>query len=242
MYISIDRASCRFLHKHADVTTVANLDFIACKHEHTDVAPVTYLDKVLESMTDLELTKLYQHVTGASVPPYQGDSLRMLLAHYALEYPATEADPAEADKQAGHVEAQHPNGQPGLRYVRGSSVPGPETVATLFATCALLPPDQAAQVVHSRLVARAQRLQALAAATPAPVPPAPPAARSSAPRSVREPGAGSVTEQIFAECEKQLATGVSRDAARKLAIEELIKNGVNRNSAGKGSLMWLKKV
>lgn len=84
-------------------------------------------------------------------------------------------------------------------------------------------------------------------AAPQPVA-SPPARPAKAPPSPsRPPGAGSVTEQIFAACEAQLAelrgsgatSGDLFKEARRRAIPQLEAAGVNSNSARKGSSMWL---
>lgn len=62
--------------------------------------------------------------------------------------------------------------------------------------------------------------------------------QAQAPRSVK-PATGSITEQIFAACDAALATGGTAKEARARAIDTLIKDGVNPNSARKGSSMWL---
>jgi hypothetical protein len=92
---------------------------------------------------------------------------------------------------------------------------------------------------------------ATAVATPQPTP-AKPATARAAPSA---PGAGSVTERIFAACDAALAKldaqrGDKEDRApsihqqvlkdaRNMAIPQLVEAGVNINSARKGSSMWL---
>lgn len=70
------------------------------------------------------------------------------------------------------------------------------------------------------------------------------------PSAPRAPGQGSVTEQIFALCDSVLVELRAADPtkwgspealieARKLAIPRLEAQGVNSNSARKGSSMWI---
>lgn len=78
-------------------------------------------------------------------------------------------------------------------------------------------------------------------------PPRPPAAP---PRPAQAPAKGSVTDTIFAACDAALAELRAADPgkwgsadalaeARKVAIPRLEAQGVNSNSARKGSSMWV---
>jgi hypothetical protein len=77
-----------------------------------------------------------------------------------------------------------------------------------------------------------------------------PRAAKAPPSVAGAPGAGSVTERIFAACDAEWAALRAADPgkwgspaalpeARKLAIPKLEAAGVNINSARKGSSMWL---
>jgi hypothetical protein len=188
MYISIDRDKCRFIHKHADVHVVANLDFIANLHDSTDVMHLSSVYRSFDSMTDQELSLLYQHTTRQD-PPYVGDSLRALLQELAEQFPETPADARSAEMQAAAIEANHPNGQSGLVYVAGSTSPGLCGDGQLFPLVAALPQPQAAAAVQKHLAARAKRVAAASAPrevvppTPGSTPVAQPRKAGGAPRS-----------------------------------------------------------
>ena len=96
----------------------------------------------------------------------------------------------------------------------------------------------------------AQRAASAGQPAPAPAPAAaaqasPSKAPSSASKAPSAPGAGTVTERIFAACDTILAglpqphDQATRERARKLAIPVLESAGINGNSARKGSSMWL---
>lgn len=85
---------------------------------------------------------------------------------------------------------------------------------------------------------------------PAPAANATPKPAAAPPRVASTPGQGSVTERIFAACNAALAELRAADPskwgnpaaltqARAVAIPRLEAQGVNSNSARKGSHMWL---
>lgn len=89
---------------------------------------------------------------------------------------------------------------------------------------------------------------------PLPTASASPSPAKAPPSAPRAPGGGTVTDQIFAECEAQLAdlhrsgksaalaeAGKLFQTARERAILVLEARGVNINSARKGSGMWVRE-
>lgn len=168
MYISIDREKTRFLHKHADFATVCDLDYIAQVLKKTDIEPITDGCNFLMHWSDLELSLLYRRCTG-NQSPHVGTSLRAVLLEMAERLPATDADPDEASAQAAwieeklSVETEHADFDPeGYQYVRGAKTPGRKTSLFPNTTCALLPTDEAANIVRARITAQATRASTLA--------------------------------------------------------------------------------
>lgn len=251
MYISIDRDKTRFMHKHADFTTVCELDYIGQVIKRTDVEPITEGTQFLTHWTEYELRLLYhKSVTGDNVKeprcPHAGVILRAVLLEMAQRLPVTDADPAEASAQAAWIEERLNKGEDvaEYQYVRGSKTPGRK--GSLFAhnACAILPPEEAAKVAHARITAQATRASALAqaqasaaaqAAISAPAQPKPARSSAGAPRS-------GVCKLIWEALDAQvkLANGIvpERSFIKRLAEER----GWNASTASVQYAAWRKQL
>lgn len=198
MYISIDRERTRFLHKHEDFKTVCNLDYIGQVLKRTDVEPITDGTQFLMHWTEYELRLLYHKcVTGDNVKeprcPHAGSVLRAVLLEMAQRMPATDADPTEAEIQAHWIETRLEGEDiSDYQYVRGSKMPGRKSSLFAHTTCALLSPEEAANVARARITAQATRAAAQAhtqaqvaeqRAISAPAQPKPARPSAGAPRS-----------------------------------------------------------
>jgi hypothetical protein len=250
MYISIDRDKTRFMHKHADFTTVCELDYIGQVIKRTDVEPITEGTHFLMHWTEYELRLLYhKSVTGDNVKepkcPHAGAVLRAVLLEMAQRLPETDADPDEASAQAAWIEERLNKGDDvsDYQYVRGSKTPGRK--ASLFAhtACAILPPEEAAKVAHARITAQATRASALAhaqasaaaqAAVSAPAQPKPARPSAGTPRS-------GVCKAIWEALDAERAR-INEIPDRAFIKAQAASNGWNASTASVQYAAWRKQL
>jgi pyruvate/2-oxoglutarate dehydrogenase complex dihydrolipoamide acyltransferase (E2) component len=241
VFISIDRAKHRFLHKHADLLVVCNLDFIA--HVECDIEPVDAIT-FLKGHDETSLQRLFRNTTGDGPSPYHGDQLRAVLAELAQQYPVTDVDAFEADRQAAFIEGINPDGMPLYKYVRGSVRPA--KLDELFN------PEPVIVTLTAEATANAARRHPAQAAgsapaAPATVAPRAPSAPRSAPPSPSAPRSGGVKPVIWKIADEMWeADGRPTDRAavlhlRKKAMERLEKeHGVKRNTSSNELGNWQK--
>ena len=222
MYLLLDKENLKFRYKHPDNNLLMELAWIECSqcacavfHESDTAA--------LSRLTTLELRLLLEHTTGTK-PPVMGPADLVQMCHrVALSLPSDTLKAMEVLAQSAWVKA---NDAKPYKFIPGAVRPA--LVEGIF--------NYPAKTFSGTL------RDAVAPIPPAPAPhPVEPVA-SCAPMQPPVPAAGSVTERIFTACDAALATLGNGDAksARKVAIVQLVEAGVNANSAGKGSLMWLK--
>lgn len=239
MYISINRKMCQFLHKHPDFKVVCNLDFIAQKHEHTDVMPMTDGTHLVAGWTDMELSMLYRNITGQQNVPYMGTALRAVIAEYAERFPVTDCFPGEAELQAQYVEDKPPTeDEEDYEYVKGAKIPAQKSsLWGKLVRVALLPPGEAANIVQQRITAQAKRIAALTHVHVAPAAPSAPA-QAPAKREVSAPRSG-VCKQIWESLDAEhmrISEIPTRDFIKKLAVER----GWNASTASVQYAAWRK--
>lgn len=218
MYISIDRKTIRFLHKHPDYITVANLDFVAQRGD-TALGPIDS-GSLFKEFTDKELSTLYRNTTGDHNIPAVGDSLRLVLMELADRYPVAQVDPAKIEALAAKNES---------RTDFNAAVLPPEPPIPLTA-------EEVAGAIRkhtARLHQQAQqRATVRAAATPSPSTPATPVAHKA---TTGRPQSG-VCKRIWEVLDAERAKG---DAPSRARIKELCaEHGWNPNTANVQSAAW----
>lgn len=226
MYISIDIDGLRFLHKHADVHTVANLVWIECDAElAVDIEPVDS-PNFLTRLTEEQLGTLYYNTTDEVSPLQQRGALLKLVQELAQRAPDAPVNPFEADQQADKVpEAER--GQ--YRFTKHSMKP--RKALELFPIkVKALSADAAKQHVKQT----------------SPVPAPTPAAERPVQRPVA-PRTGSVKETVTATANRFWeAAGKPLDtkvllALRKEVMDELEQvNRIRRTTASSQLGQWMK--
>jgi len=237
MHININMDPVCVVHAHPAREVCSLLADLELPHVPVRTVPAFYPTD-LDGFTDLELHKLYIGLTGQKAPGYYREHIqRAIVAAVALLQPA-DVNMAELQAQVRWV---RPRDARRYRYIKGAGSP-------------MLWPDilegALPYVDHTLAAANAPAVpQRPALPEPAPTPsPAPagqprPQGSAARPPSVK-PAGGTVTERIYAICDEVRAANPDTPlpAVRKLAITRIVEEGINANSAGKGSGMWLKFI
>lgn len=222
MYISIDKKTSRFVHKHPSVHVVTDLDFLI--GIMPDVEPVEpHTLRVCVGWSDADMQKLYKRTTGQETCPYVGDSLRTILAELACRVPQSVCSIEHVRAQATWLENKSPAGG-GYFYNHGAGAGAwmPLPQSPRWEPPALVCPltaEEGTQAVRARVTAAQQHTASLP--PPTPIPP-----RSAAPSAPREPRASGsprsgVCAAIWAALDSErVAQGgevPSRDRVKELA-------------------------
>lgn len=121
MYISLNKSSMRFYHKHPSMIVVLNLVDIELSHKDDSVM-ITAFDKVtfFDDFTEAELQLLYRNTTGKTEVPVHGDALKAVICALADRLPVTDANAWETALQASYV-----RGKEGISfsYAKGANFP-----------------------------------------------------------------------------------------------------------------------
>lgn len=123
MYISVNKDSMCFLHKHNDCRVVRSLAELESPHAHIVIFPCNDNDEVTWCrFTDLELLKLYRNTTGSLTLGFYRPGLENLCYKAASALPDSDAVAWEIDIQVRSL-SEGDTGR--YRYVKGSTIPAP---------------------------------------------------------------------------------------------------------------------
>lgn len=247
MYISVHRKLGIFLHKHASLQVVCDLDYIEAPLGPVDVYPVGSNVTYFSHWTDAELGALWKHTTEQDTVPYLGTMLRMVLTELAAKVPTSTVDPAEADMQARWVELEDRLRQDWLYAPKSIEPRVREEDHKLPGLRGKLTPEEAKQAVVKRTAYAAARTNL------PPPPPLPPdwrgagtaAAAPTAPvpgvvRAPQGPPKRGVCAEIWQVLDAEFAAqGASpnRDRVKALALE----HGWNSSTASVQFAAWRKQ-
>lgn len=241
MYVLINRSKLQILARHQSADALSFLAWIECGDA---LACICLANEPLDfdRFTHLELLLLAKNATGVGFGGYAKDVLLQCVFELTTRMQEMTHSVADLKAQADAI----PEGDNDVyKFVPGGRKP-------------MKPIDLYEPVplhVDRNVPAEQQALAtALVRTTPAPAPFVQPAAPVSAPKAPRAaqappsaPGAGSVTQRIYATADQLWKqAGEPSDASalkalrKNIIIPALVKDGVNENSAGKGSLMWQK--
>lgn len=229
-YVSIDRTNMRFLHKHDEYSVVADVSYIEAPHVSLVVTPVDHMP-FLSMLTDFEARLLYYNTTGQATA-FDGSALRSILQELAGRLPNIDADKGKAHLQAEYLGIE--NKIPHL-YVKGADKPALRE-----------------NIFQPGLSARAHNdEQSLAAKAALQVPnPAPVKSNADSKMPARRVNSGApvggIRAAIWAKADQMWALagkpmGKSEILLlRRGVMDELEKEGVNRNTASVELGNWQK--
>lgn len=240
MYILIDADKMRFLRKHQDAFALSNLVYIECNDCATKIVAC---DEPLDfdGFTDLELKLLYKNTTGEEYKGFARDPMLCIVHELTTRMSEFVADKYQLALQAAYISEDDDSG---YQFVPGAVKPAP--VADLFEYTVLRVRRNPVSE-QLALITPLKRSKTLPALFPPLAPSTPrPAAVRSASTPPSAPAKGSVLDRINSKAETMwTAAGKPTNPAavkelRKQIVEQLVADGINQNSAGKGASLWLK--
>lgn len=116
MYVLVDREALVFRHKHSDHSVIHDLAHIEVAHCATYITSIDGPTNFV-SLTDMELTMLYQNTTGHKLEGFSRQHMNQSVLAAARALPESDVRPLEVRQQADKIKADDSGF---YRYVKGS--------------------------------------------------------------------------------------------------------------------------